>query len=324
LTWQDNIEHDRLKTVCQNVKNTLERLRPGRTWLNVIDWNDSDHRDPSEIYEILYPWMVMPDEGQIFFGTNFLHMWLGRFVDPGGTVQGVSLLCPGSSTTSIIATGFLCGSSRTLSHLAGGSTNTPETGTTTIITISNPSILADYNTFFHTSFSLGVPFSLDGIWGNPTTETHLFSHTPIPSAILSDTLYAQAKNRLKVHYEKFCNYACYMYSFDSTGIQERAPAAPLTPVTSIPSPPPGFSYLPYTYTFGQYGNDFISLIDNENVNLGIDILNDGLTDCMQLVCSDLSQYGFQYKGQTTNVTEDTLILVIAQYFGFDPGTGKDL
>jgi hypothetical protein len=81
LTAQENT---RIGNIYQQVQEQIQILRPGRTWVDVVDYTNGPLpnnvvTDPDDSYDLnnRYPFMIAPNSNEKFFGTNFLHIYAG-------------------------------------------------------------------------------------------------------------------------------------------------------------------------------------------------------------------------------------------------------
>jgi hypothetical protein len=93
-----NMENTRLQPICAAVKNKIEKLRPGRTWVDFIDYNNFNafpnttinpdgnwEKYPTFSTGAMWSYMITPDPTEKFLGTNFLNINIGgQGSGPGG------------------------------------------------------------------------------------------------------------------------------------------------------------------------------------------------------------------------------------------------
>lgn len=92
-------QRPRIGPAMAGAKARVEAMRPGRTWVEILDWENKGLTLPGFLGRANYVvansalHLSCPDEGQGFFGTDFLHVWMGGFavdirsVDEGGFVD---------------------------------------------------------------------------------------------------------------------------------------------------------------------------------------------------------------------------------------------
>lgn len=105
--WSD-LEYQRLMPIFQAAHDTILELRPNRTWVDIVDWDDFNNwpnltlpPNPDGTIDIgnRYGHMIAPDPSEEFLGTRFLHLYCGGLVDAGpGVFDSPSLETTSDST----------------------------------------------------------------------------------------------------------------------------------------------------------------------------------------------------------------------------------
>jgi hypothetical protein len=232
----DRAEHDRLMDAFAQAKDQIESLRPGRTWVEIMDWND-------------------------FFGTNF--------------------------TDGFRSDGFL--------------------------QIAAPPFDTSPGDFYGTDF-FNVWAGL-GLVDAEGLRIVFNPYTP-ESPMSGDPYYGTPRSRLVASYDGFRRHATRLYYPDPTWIVATdAPSEQKPHIIALgpPDTPEAQGYFDQGYRSGY--TDYLAteplIQQNANALFG-------------LMASDLADFGFEASGATSALTASSIVGLIADRFGFDPDTGKDL
>lgn len=319
----DYNESLRLLTVFQNVKTTIEKLRPGLTFVDVVDWYrgtvngqpgsgtiDNNPNFPStggSFTVAFYPWMVSPDPTEKFFGTNFMHVFAGRLVDQNGRVSQVDVI-DGSAMRTPLPNKI---------YATYSTTYAPYSPLQDIMKPGQNLIVIPGS---HLDPVTGKTYDYYW-WLYPTPTTIMGFTDTVPENITISSDYIAAKARIVKNDPFFSNYSCYFFSF-----------VPPDPQIPDPVPTPYFGPPEDAVQGLQSSRPDWSAANCDSLNqMGVDIANNnlrrrsaGLVEVMTIAANDLKKYGFNYNGATSLIDEQYLVQLIAKNFNFNPTTGEDL
>lgn len=320
ITNYDYNEYHRLLTIFQNIKAQIETIRKGKTWVNILDWTDTgslQYGGKGNFY--LYPWMSFPDPSTPFLGTNFFHIFCGRGQDQYGNVaNSIDVVAPGMASPLRDIPYYTVGSLLDTS-VSGSTFFGPQLN---IMVSYNGGTVTPFQGYYPVGGGQGSP-GADTSWGvnllhnNPNVRYEydiLLDKFLDPS---NNTAYFQSKTRFQQGWKYFFNYGCRVYSF--TAPDQTYGYYPLLELVGMPDP----IAMPLSNTIGIDGINTGNYMSIDLDNWRLHIRNQMHEEFWQMVCEDLSSYNYQYMGDSTTATESNLIAQIANYFNFNPNTGKD-
>jgi hypothetical protein len=272
------------QVVFPAVKARIEALRPGRTWVEIIDWND-DYTDPPNDYwdesgqdtTIQYVPMVV-SRMDSFYGTNFFHINIGSIFQAGGNTwdgDTSSDAYKENKEQLTQVTPLYAGFGVALYGLDQG-IDFPDFGTAPYFPC-NVGAMPPGPMVLHTD---GPTWVLDPVHFTHASVPPPTNYTlPLTGSITSNAVWKSQ-------------------DFDGDGFA--AAQARLKKTVD---------------DWNQANSDWVDARNQEKEDLNNDA---------QALAADLAEFGFTFEGDGAQIGEDELVALIARHFKFDPQTGKDL
>lgn len=275
-------EFNRLGTIFGLVKDQIESLRPGRTWVDILDWG-GDFAANYLMDDTTDFLLAPPLSDSVYFGTNFLHVYAGMpltgVIIPSGGGAGLLL----SPITSRLDIGY------------------PGQG------------------------------SPPGPQQSPIQGFMTFADDVVDPVPDNNTYWASSAERVRAAAANFSGYATWVYSyrFDGEGIEwhdlddatqldvdTNTDGSHHDPFLTNTATDPGLpTVLPTKPMFVPVYQAYLTMRNT---------LSEAQGSVMQAFCDPLADQGVEFRGASSQLTVDSLIAAIADHFGFDPVTGKDL
>jgi hypothetical protein len=312
-------EYQRLYDVFAAVKTTIEGLRPGRTWVDLIEWDrfeeDGDHETQHFGMNDTIDFLLAPplDEPP-YLGTRFLHIYAGspwgfvgtykqELTSSAGAIPPEYDTAYTSSSNRVMAAygAFAAYAAWVYSFRSGG-------------VGLDWSYVADYATFSKYDIQLE---SFQQQY-DTTTYHHTQDLCPSGTGYQDPTWILDSVSPPGGHsnpYTSLPNYGNSTY------------LGPLVAPAPLPPPGPGENYggvrlVDTVPVGGPPDSDFDAILSDSIAQFNQQ--EDDKTTLITLMCTDLADYGVTFEGATSLIDHDYLVNKIAAFFGFDPATGEDL